>query len=375
MPCCGGTKAGGGALLRSVRSLRVLPPYPLSRFQDWASLGDATQMAASDILDYDEKSWNRPGENKIEELSFETITLEAGLGEDVEKQFDETAVGVIMNDLNFTEEQVWDCWVNHYQDYFWEELEEVAVATYFEDLGWNRHSFEDDDPPESDDMEWFQLTDKEKLAAEALCYFPELWAGDVDIADWENQPAGAGVNRPTSVGNQTWEERPGIFPWSLPLTRLTVWEALSAVEQTHATTLGFNESTWNSPGTAAIETSFDSFDELSAANKSAAEGLGIDEFFWDCLIQHYSNRGWNQLQALGVQDYFLTLDWTFASWHDIVPPPATDSMSFADLTMEQQEAAEQLCYLPETYPRGGDLFNINLQSFSEPPSAAPSVAV
>ena len=59
------------------------------------------------------------------------------------------------------------------------------------------------------------------------------------------------------------------------------------------------------------------------------------------LCSFYPNKG--------VKAFYETLDWSFYSWHGLLPPPATANMTFEELTPEQQTAAEELCYLPETY--------------------------
>lgn len=44
-----------------------------------------------------------------------------------------------------TEEQ-WDCYINHYSDYDWDELINATVVEYFITLGWNQESWETKDP-------------------------------------------------------------------------------------------------------------------------------------------------------------------------------------------------------------------------------------
>ena len=116
------------------------------------------------------KDWNTPGTAEIELLSFETINLTSlGLLSDENVQVgragDRSAIDVIMNVLNITNEDTWDCHINHYRDFFWDELEKVGVAKYYKVLGWTPARWENDDPPASEDLEWFELDKNETIAA------------------------------------------------------------------------------------------------------------------------------------------------------------------------------------------------------------------
>ena len=75
----------------------------------------------------------------------------------------------------------------------------------------------------------------------------------------------------------------------------------------------------------------------------------------------------HRLPNSGVKAFWETLGWTFASWHGILPPPAAATMAYDQLSPEQQNAADQLCYLPETYG-GGNLAEIDLTSLTAPPA-------
>ena len=217
-----------------------------------------------------------------------------------------TPIQVITQTLNITEDS-WDCYLNHYRDYFWAELVEYEVVAYVKALGWDEKAWEENKKaPKSEEREWFELSQVEKDAAEALCYFPELWAEDIEISLWTHQPeeiesantGGTDNINTTTSGNDT--ERPFISPWNLPEARFVLWDNLTESQEKHAVTLGYNETTWNSPGTAEIELNFTSFEDLTPGQKGAAKALGFDKFYWDCIIQHYSQYAWNDLAALGT---------------------------------------------------------------------------
>lgn len=361
-------------------ALRQLPPYPLDRFQVWRKLSGDEQKILNAVLGYDKKRWNLPGLNKLERFTFSAIQNMSNFGEffAVEKVTGmDTQIDVIMNVMNVTDRDVWDCHINHYEDFFWDELVNASIATHFETLGWNNDTFEDKgSPPESENKDWYELTQAEKDAATALCYFPDLWAGDVEIADWIFQPEQLdSATTDPFVENITIEDRPTIEYWNFPTIPLTVWAELTVHQQGNATILGYNETTWDYPGIdmKSVNTSFLRWDALSDEQQLAAAALDLAEFYWDCLIQHYDNYPWSDLKAKGVKHLYEALNWNYASWHGIVAPPSSNNQTFGQLGRGQQIAAKQLCYLPQTFgPGSGNLSAINLQALAPPTRASGS---
>ena len=78
--------------------------------------------------------------------------------------------------FNF-DEDVWDCHVNHYEDYWWKELEEYELDTYFVALGWNENNWNNGNTSGSEEKDWNELSPREKDAARQICYFRDLWDG------------------------------------------------------------------------------------------------------------------------------------------------------------------------------------------------------
>jgi len=149
--------------------------FPASRYQLWDSL-DESLIDAAETLGYDDRTWNSPGEASIESLSYETLTEESGEWAEALEVF------------GYSEEQ-WDCYINHYEDYDWKELEEEGVVEYFEILGWSEESWsENEGAPETEDFDWEELDDEQQAAAMELCYFEETWNG-VNMEDWESLPS------------------------------------------------------------------------------------------------------------------------------------------------------------------------------------------
>jgi hypothetical protein len=103
----------------------LLPTYPPFRFLPWQDVAQTIQRTASNFLDYTETTWNLPGtannnggwqhDRFWEGQSFATIQLTA------------RSVGIISTiaQLGF-ETDSWDCWINHYQNFTWDELSLVA---------------------------------------------------------------------------------------------------------------------------------------------------------------------------------------------------------------------------------------------------------
>ena len=77
--------------------------------------------------------------------------------------------------------------MTHYNPYDWEDLEEFGIAQHFEVLGWNNVSWVSTDMnmiPESDFMDFDQLSLEQQIAAVNLCFLPEIWDGDSLTSRW-----------------------------------------------------------------------------------------------------------------------------------------------------------------------------------------------
>lgn len=209
----------------------VLPTYPSFRFIPWDDVPRNQQRVAANFLDYTEQSWNLPGTannygwNDVfwEGQSFTTIQLTA------------RSLGIISSiaQLGF-EAATWDCWINHYQNFTWEELTLVAsieivfdfdntttsnnstdtnrqgdgtggeednsvqiggrdILTAMATLGWKEDNWATSERFEyffprsgaanSGRRTWGELSAAERQAATKICYTRELWEG-VPITEW-----------------------------------------------------------------------------------------------------------------------------------------------------------------------------------------------
>jgi hypothetical protein len=148
-------------------------PYPDFRYLLWQDVGQFTREKAA-ALGYNEDTWNSPGTNEIEWLSYETVEL--------------TFSGEVTNaieDIGYTEIS-WDCWVNHYGDYNWLELEQAGLSDVYVALGWTLETWNsenEDSWPDTDSKLWRELKVEERIAAGRLCYTPRLW-DKIPIPDW-----------------------------------------------------------------------------------------------------------------------------------------------------------------------------------------------
>jgi hypothetical protein len=128
-----------------------------------------------------------------------------------------------------------------------------------------------------------------------------------------------------------------------PEFRYVEWNDLGQAQKTAAGTgLDYTKATWNVPGTAEVELL--AFSSLTTENMAAAIALGFSEEVWDCYVNHYDDYAWAELATEGVQQYFITLGWTEASWTGVADPPASDDEFFSDLSSGEKTAAEEICY-------------------------------
>eukprot|EP00978_Attheya_sp_CCMP212_P013360 scaffold33622_cov51-Attheya_sp.AAC.1 len=82
--------------------------------------------------------------------------------------------------VGFTED-TWDCHINHYDDYDWEELvaydltEYYNLTDYFEIIGYTQDIWEGDNDPDVDDQDWDEIKTEVQAALEEICWTEDLW--------------------------------------------------------------------------------------------------------------------------------------------------------------------------------------------------------
>ena len=303
---------------------------PCIRFQPYSHLAVGEKLRAM-LLDYTKESWNIPGESSIERVAFANI--EASKKDHVEA-------------LGFTE-IVWDCWVNHYDGFGWNDLATQGVQQHMVALGWNEILWEGrydvgSQKPESEMKTFYGLSDSEKEAAEGLCFTEDSWNMD-NLDDWETLPC---VNDIDSV-----------------CFRYRPYDELDHSSLLLLPVLGYHEETWNSPGDAYIEDY--SFNQLSTAEKEAARSLGFSVASWNCWVNHYTAFEWDDLVKHEVQHYIEALGWNSTSWGmrwtDGDHKPASEFKTFQSLSEIEQNAVTQLCYTQELWDQ------ISLETWTNKP--------
>lgn len=186
-------------LEKTVNSFDV-EPYPTYRFRNYSSLS-ADEKNAATSLGYDKKSWNLPGTADFEYVSWwYNINMDYydhdGDGNYYEPNPDFENNAAILGFVGDEKEDVWDCWMNHYEDYTWDDLETYDIASSYKDLGWTKEVWNDETlpAPASEDKYYSELTYKEKTAAVTICYTQKIW-------DYEELPFC--LDSPDTINNST----------------------------------------------------------------------------------------------------------------------------------------------------------------------------
>mmetsp|Transcript_6733 Transcript_6733/g.10761 ORF Transcript_6733/g.10761 Transcript_6733/m.10761 type:complete len:393 (+) Transcript_6733:155-1333(+) len=287
-------------------------PYatPTFRFEQFLKLDATSQSLAEERLGYIELTWNNHGLAPIEKKGWSSLSSNERDG---------------ANLIGYTE-GTWDCFINHYENYSWDELAEKGVQAHYQGLGWSQEHWEHTaaDIVYTEGRWWGQLTDNEKKAANALCYFKENW----DKVDMNPNPS--------------------FFPHPVPNFRFMPWNELSAVTQNVAGgMLNYTEATWNNLRTSVVEKN--TFLNLDSDEREGAMDLGFYTHTWDCFMNHYLSYYWSSFHD-DLKVAIVTLGWDEAMWSDESDTaPASEGKFWIDLTPDEKAAATRLCYFRETW--------------------------
>jgi len=281
---------------------------PTFRYTPFQNLDTTIQIVAEEKLGYIMLTWNNHGLASVEKSGWESLTSNEREGAEL---------------LGF-EQNTWSCWVNHYEDSTWDELVEKGAQAYFEQLGWTRAHWEYTAPlPFTEGRWWGQLTDKEKDAANGLCYFEDNW------------------NRLDMNPN------PSFFPHPMPDFRYKPWDALSSVAQNVAGgMLNYTEDMWNNLGTSILEKN--TFLNLATSTREGAMALGFYPHTWDCYLNHYRAYYWSSFHD-DLLVAIETLGWNETMWREGTDSPASEGLYWIDLLPDEKAAATRLCYFKEIW--------------------------
>ncbi|KAL7554665.1 hypothetical protein ACHAWF_018162, partial [Thalassiosira exigua] len=134
-------------------------PYPHTRFTQWIEL-EADEMSIASSLGYDRDSWDNLEISELEGYIYQDLTA-----------FQQENVKNLGMDEN-----MWNCYMNHYNGYYWADLEQEGVAQYWVVLGWNQASWDGGiGTPATNDMYWRELSESQQEAAYKLCFSRNAW--------------------------------------------------------------------------------------------------------------------------------------------------------------------------------------------------------
>lgn len=304
--------------------------YPLAkpegRYKNWDDLDENMTIIAKDGLKYNDFLWNVVGLNPIEGKDWAQLT----------------PVEAKSANLLGLDQISWDCWVNHFRGYTWEELKFYGIDFYYSALGYNDQSWIglEEEPKKKS---WKELNEAERKAATELCFFRETWEGYDMTKNY------------------------GPFPFAKPKIRYVQWDELPDDIQIIANgTLEYTKEKWNNLGSAKVETR--GWDDLTEEQQSDAIDIGFYKATWDCFQSHFSTYQWEEL-SVGQQDIFRLLGWNETSW-SYKQTPSSYEKQWDQLSTTEQSAANAICYFEHNWNKN----NLEEVTIEFPTTYAPTVA-
>jgi hypothetical protein len=283
---------------------------PAQRFKPFNQLDTTAQNIAEEKLGYTSSTWNNHGLAEIERSRWTSLTS---------NQRDAAVI------LGFGEKS-WDCFINHYESYSWEELDAAGAQAHYRGLGWTEEHWtqETGESPSTESRWWDMLTDTEKASANGICYFEDNW----DRIDMNPNPS--------------------YFPHPFPEFRYKPWSEMGTTTQYIAAgMMNYTEESWDQLGLALVEKN--TFLNLEPDQRDGALELGFYTHTWDCFMNHYMSYFWSSFQ----EDLLVaveTLGWTEEMWSDGSSAyPASEETMWVDLTPDEKAAATRLCYFREVW--------------------------
>jgi len=131
--------------------------YPYTRFTAWVNL-DSAEKNTAQALGYFRTSWDNLEIYNLESLRFSDLTYT--------EQNNVLALGM--------DEEMWDCWMNHYNGYYWEDMPN-GKTQYLAVLGYTQTTWDEDLGADTDNFDWYELSSEQQNAANKLCYFANSW--------------------------------------------------------------------------------------------------------------------------------------------------------------------------------------------------------
>jgi len=280
---------------------------PEFRYGHWMTLSEDVREMADERLKYSALSWNVLGLANVESREWASLT-------EYER---DAAVAMGFTQLS------WDCWLNHFRSYTWDDLEFFGLDFSYLALGWTELSWDGiETPPPSKGTSWKDLTQEERQVASELCYFRDNWDG-LDMTP-NNGP----------------------FLYPKVKMRYTEWRVLSSdVKRAARDSLLYDKTAWNNLGTAEVENR--SWEELTEHQKADAMSIGFYHRTWDCFHNHYRSYQWDALDR-DSRDALQVLGWSETSWkaNDLPPSYANE---WGRLSDAEQSKASVLCFFEDNW--------------------------
>jgi hypothetical protein len=215
-------------------------------------------------------------------------------------------------------------------------LEDLQLTPYLAALDWTSDSWNEQysNPPITRQNSWSGLSIDQRLNATQLCY---------DRTSYDRLDIG-------SYGHG--------YPIPIPSLRFMPWKEIIADNNTTRLkllqdTLGYDEFTWNVLRLAPVEQN--AWYELTSSESNAVETIfGLDNAGWDCWINHYDSYSWADLMTSEIDEHFIGLGWSEASWVDDegeVGPPASEEKQWHELNDVEQYHATELCFIQENWDK------------------------
>ena len=170
----------------------------------------------------------------------------------------------------------------------WEDMP-FHVQSHWRELGWTASSWHGlSDPPDSESLDFTQLSARQMSAARALGYDQRRWENDE--GQWEKDASALGA-----IGSQPLSSSADLkFDVQLRTMKNSEWMQMSDEQRALWAALGWTEHAWNGDGYLPVpESTFKDFDQLTASEQAAARDLGYTAATWDSDEPEIVEQFWN----------------------------------------------------------------------------------
>ena len=117
--------------------------------------------------------------------------------------------------------------------------------------------------------------------------------------------------------------------------------------KTIAGTIGYDRTSWDNLQLSTLEEV--RYIDLTVDEQVAVASLGLSSDMWDCYMNHYTGYYWADLQTQGVDVYYEILGYNSVSWDYESEYVETEDMSWSELSVAQQDAANKLCFFENSW--------------------------